>query len=173
MPWLSQSLTAAQKSQQTIKAVYFQHRFYSTASTIGYRALLWRLYMPGWRHHQYPVNFSHLSEAKLTLVTFISVVRSTSHHQWWSWLELPSLWLQWWSRLHFHYEINQAPSTVKLASVTFRGEADFTFSSEVNWTHLHFRDESQPGTFSSEDGFNHLQRWSWLHLQWWSQLKSP
>ena len=74
--------------------------------------------------------------AKLTSVTSISVVRSTSHHQWWSWLELPSSWLQWWS-------------------------------------HLHFRDDSQPGTFSSEDGFNHLQRWGWLHLQWWSQLKSP
>ena len=196
MPWLSQSLTAAQKSQQTIKAVYFQHRFYSTASTIGYRALLWRLYMPGWRHHQYPLNFSHLSEAKLTFshlhfsgevnqsqsvveLTWITVImaavvkspsfplwKSTRHLQQWSWLQLPSevkltspSVVK--STEHTFISVmkaNQAPSAVKMASITFRGEAHFTFSSEVNWTHLHFHDESQPGTFSREDGFNHLQR---------------
>ena len=135
MPWLSQSLTAAQKSQQTIKAVYFQHRFYSTASTIGYRALLWRLYMPGWRHHQYPLNFSHLSEAKLTF-----------------------------SHLHFSGEVNQSQSVVELTWITFIMAAVVKSSSFPLWKstrHLQQRrwlqspSEVKPTSLQSQLG--HLQ----------------
>ena len=139
------------------------------------------------------VNFSHLhfsgevnqspSVVELTWITFIMAAvvkspsvplwKSTTHLQQWSWFQLPSevkltspSVVK--STEHIFISVmkaNQAPSAVKMASITFRGEADFTFSGEANWSHLNFHDESQSGTFSSEDGFNQLQRWSWLHCK--------